>query len=144
MKDGCSLHFVTALRIMEVIMKNKNIIESFKNASQGVWYTVVKERNMKIHLAAAAFVILLALWLGVSKIELTILCMTIALVICCELINTAMEVMVDIIVDVYHPRAKIIKDVSSGAVFVSAFFSIAIGGIILFDKLIHKIMVFIK
>ncbi|HEY5584056.1 MAG TPA: diacylglycerol kinase family protein [Ruminiclostridium sp.] len=125
-------------------MKNKNIIESFKNASQGVWYTVVKERNMKIHLAAAAFVILLALWLGVSKIELTILCMTIALVICCELINTAMEVMVDIIVDVYHPRAKIIKDVSSGAVFVSAFFSIAIGGIILFDKLIHKIMVFIK
>jgi len=125
-------------------MKNKNIFESFKNASQGVWYTVVKERNMKIHLAAAAFVILLALWLEVDKIELAILCLTISLVICCELINTAMEVMVDIIVDVYHPRAKIIKDVASGAVFVSALFSITIGGIILFDKLIHKIMVLIS
>jgi len=125
-------------------MKNKNIIESFKNAFQGIWYTFIKERNMKIHLSAAALVILLALWLGVSRIELAILCLTVAVVICCELINTAMEVMVDIIVDVYHPRAKIIKDVSAGAVFVSAFFSIVIGGIILFDKLINKIMVLIN
>ena len=121
-------------------MKSKNIIESFKHAFQGLWYTFVKERNMKIHIAAAAFVILLALWLGVTKIELAILCLTVMLVICFELLNTAMEVMVDIIVDVYHPRAKIIKDVSAGAVFVSAFFSIVIGVIILFDKLINKVM----
>ncbi len=125
-------------------MKNKNLIESFKNAFQGIVYTFAKERNMKIHLAVAAFVFLLALWLGVSRTELMILCLTIALVICCELINTAMEVMVDIIVDVFHPRAKIIKDVSAGAVFVSAFFSIVIGGIILGEKLIYKIMDFLN
>ncbi len=125
-------------------MKNKNIIESFKNAFHGVCYTFIKERNMKIHLATAAFVILLALWLEVSKTELAILCLTIAMVICCELINTAMEVMVDIIVDVYHPRAKIIKDVAAAAVFVSAFFSIIIGATILFDKLIHKVTVLLK
>ena len=125
-------------------MKNNNLIESFKNAFQGIWYTFIKERNMKIHLSVGALVMLLAIWLGVSKIEMTILCLTIAMVICFELINTAMEVMVDIIVDVYHPRAKIIKDVSAGAVFVSAFFSLAIGGIILFDKLIDKLDFLIK
>lgn len=125
-------------------MKNKNIIESFKNAFHGVYYTFINERNMKIHLATAAFVILLALWLEASKTELAILCLTIAMVICCELINTAMEVMVDIIVDVYHPRAKIIKDVSAAAVFVSAFFSIIIGATILFDKFIHKVTIFLK
>lgn len=125
-------------------MKNRNLIESFKNAFQGIWYTLVNERNMKIHIVSAIFVILIALWLKVSKIELAVLCITIALVICCELINTAVEVMVDIIVDVYHPRAKIIKDVSAGAVFISAFFSIVIGCIILLDKFIHKIMYFIK
>ncbi|MHB8064279.1 MAG: diacylglycerol kinase family protein [Ruminiclostridium sp.] len=125
-------------------MKSKNIIESFKHAFQGVWYTFVKERNMKIHLAMGAIVILLALWLEVSRIELAILCLTIAMVICFELINTAIEVMVNFIVDVYHPRAKIIKDVSAGVVFVSAFFSIVIGGIILFDKLINKIMAYIN
>lgn len=125
-------------------MKNKNLFESFKNALQGILYTFLKERNIKIHIITAAFVILLALWLKVSKIELAVLCLTVALVICCELINTAVEVMVDIIVDVYHPRAKIIKDVSAGAVFISAFFSIIVGCIILLDKFIHKIMYFIK
>jgi diacylglycerol kinase (ATP) len=127
---------------MESYMKNRNLFESFKTAFQGIWYTFVNERNMKIHLAAAAFIILLSLWLGVSKIEMTVLCLTIAMVICFELINTAMEVMVNIIVDVYHPKAKIIKDVSAGAVFVSALFSIVIGGIILADKLINKLMIF--
>lgn len=122
-------------------MKNKNLLESFKTAFQGIWYALVKERNMKIHLTAAVFVILLSLWLGASKLEMTILCLTIAMVICFELINTAMEVMVDIIVDVYHPKAKIIKDVSAGAVLVSALFSVVIGAVILSDKLINKLII---
>ncbi len=119
-------------------MKNKNLFESFRTAFQGIWYTFVNERNMKIHLATAAIVILLSIWLKVGKLEMTVLFLTIAMVICFELINTAMEVMVNIIVDVYHPKAKIIKDVSAGAVFVSAIFSIVIGVIILGDKLINK------
>ncbi len=121
-------------------MKNKNLFESFRTAFQGIWYTFVNERNMKIHLATAAIVILLSIWLKVGKLEMTVLFLTIAMVICFELINTAMEVMVNIIVDVYHPKAKIIKDVSAGAVFVSAIFSIAIGVIILGDKLLNKVI----
>lgn len=122
-------------------MKNKNLAESFKNAMQGVWYVASKERNMKIHITAAVLVLVFSIWLGVSTTEFAILCLTVAMVICCELINTALEVLVDIIVDVYHPKAKIIKDVAAGAVFVSALFSIIIGGIILLEKLIHKLSV---
>ncbi len=124
-------------------MKNKNLFESFINAFQGVVYTLVNERNMKIHSAAGVLVLLLAIWLEVSRVELAILCLTIAVVLCFELINTAMEVVVDFIVDVYHPKAKIIKDVSAGAVFVSAFFSMIIGAIILGDKFIFKVMALI-
>jgi diacylglycerol kinase len=65
------------------------------------------------------------------------------MVLCFELINTAMEVVVDFIVDVYHPKAKIIKDVSAGAVFVSAFFSIIIGAVIMGEKLMVRLMAFI-
>lgn len=122
-------------------MKNRNPIESFNNAFQGIWYTIVNERNMKIHLAIGTIVIFLSLWVRVSIIEFTILCLTIAMVICFELINTAVEVVVNIIVDVYHPKAKIIKDVSAGAVFVSAIFSIVIGVLILWDKVIHKLTI---
>ncbi len=124
-------------------MKNKNLIESFLNASRGVLYTIVKERNMKIHLAVSFFVFLIAVWLEVSRLELAILCLTIAMVLCFELINTAMEVVVDFIVDVYHPKAKIIKDVSAGAVFVSAFFSIIIGAMIMGEKLMVRLIAFI-
>lgn len=124
-------------------MKNRNLIESFMNAFQGVVYALVKERNMKIHLAVSFFVFLIALWLEVSRLELAILCLTIAMVLCFELINTAMEVVVDFIVDVYHPKAKIIKDVSAGAVFVSAFFSIIIGAVIMGEKLMVRIIAFI-
>ncbi len=120
-------------------MKNRNFRDSFKTALQGIWYAIVKERNMKIHLVAAAIVLIVSAWLKVSRQELSILCLAIALVICFELINTAMEVMVDIIVDVYHPKAKIIKDVSAGAVFVSALISIAIGVLVLGDKLVSKL-----
>ncbi len=122
-------------------MKNRNPIESFNNAFQGIWYTIVNERNMKIHLVIGTIVIFLSLWVRVSIIEFTILCLTIAMVICFELINTAVEVVVNIIVDVYHPKAKIIKDVSAGAVFVSAIFSIVIGVLILWDKVIHKLTI---
>lgn len=122
-------------------MKNKNLAKSFKNAMQGVWYVASKERNMKIHITAAVLVLVFSIWLGVSRTEFAILCLTVAVVICCELINTALEVLVDIIVDVYHPKAKIIKDVAAGAVFVSALFSIIIGGTILLEKLIHKLSV---
>ena len=125
-------------------MKNRNPIESFNNAFLGIWYTIVNERNMKIHLVIGAIVILMSLWVRVSKIEFTILCLTIAMVICFELINTAVEVVVNIIVDVYHPKAKIIKDVSAGAVFVSAIFSLVIGLLILGDKIIHKLTLFLS
>lgn len=124
--------------------KNRNMIDSFKNAFQGIWYAIRMERNMKIHLAAAVLIILVGLWLDIDKIEFAIICIAVMVVICFELINTAVEVMVNVIVDVYHPKAKIIKDVSAGAVFVSAFFSIVIGIIILSDEFIHKIMLLLK
>ena len=121
-------------------MKNRNLKASFITALQGIGYAIVKERNMKIHLVAVAIVLILSAWLEVSRQELSILCLAIAVVICFELINTAMEVMVDIIVDVYHPKAKIIKDVSAGAVLVSALISVAVGVLILGDKLVTKLV----
>ncbi len=122
-------------------MKNRNLMDSFKNAFQGIKYALVNERNMKIHTTAAILVLLLSLWLRVSRVEFAILCLTVLIVICFELINTAVEVMCNIIVDVYHPKAKIIKDVSAGAVMASAIFSLIIGVVILFDKFIHKIAI---
>ena len=122
-------------------MKNKSIFESFKNAFEGIWYCLKKERNFKIHLFATAIILLFSVWLEVSRVEFAVLCLACAAVICFEIVNTTIELLVDIIVDVYHPKAKIIKDIAAGGVLVCAFFSIIIGFAILFDKLLHKIFV---
>jgi diacylglycerol kinase len=120
-------------------MKNRNFSNSLQNAFSGILYAITKEKNMKIHAAAAVVVLLMSWLLKVSLIEFMILCLTITMVIVCELINTAVEVLVDIIVDVYHPKAKIIKDVAAGAALFSAFFSVIVG-LIIFGPRLYSIL----
>lgn len=116
-------------------MKNRNLVESFNNAANGIIYTLKNERNIKIHVAAAAVVLLLSLVFQLSRAEFLIVCLTIGFVMVCELFNTAIEIIVDIIVDVYHPKAKIIKDIAAGAVLLSAFVSVVVGYFIFFDRM---------
>lgn len=125
-------------------MKNRNLTESFNNAANGILYVILHERNMKIHLVAAFITVLLGFLYRLSGLEFVIICLTIGVVIVCELFNTAMEVVVDIIVDVYHPKAKIVKDVAAGAVLVSAFISMIIAYLIFFDKVSVSLVAGIK
>lgn len=120
-------------------MKNRNIVQSFNNAINGIIYTIRTERNMKFHIFAAVAILLLSLFFKLSRIEFLIVCMTISLVIICELFNTAVEVIVDIIVDVYHPKARIVKDVAAGAVLLSAFLSLIVAYFIFFDRVSNEI-----
>ena len=125
-------------------MKSKNLIDSFNNAVHGIMYTLKNERNMKIHFVAAIFVLILSLFFKLSRIEFIILFFTVALVIICELFNTAIEVLVDIIVNVYHPKAKIVKDVAAGAVFVSALFSLVVAYFIFYERVGSELEIGLK
>lgn len=116
-------------------MKSKNLVESFNHAANGIIYAIKSERNMKIHITTAALVMVLSLFYNLSRTEFLIVCLTISQVIICELFNTAIEVVVDIITDVYHPKAKAIKDVAAGAVLISAFVSLLVAYFIFFDRL---------
>jgi len=118
-------------------MKNRNLLESFKNAFNGIVAVAKSERNMKIHLLAAVLVIILSFAFKLSKTELLAVCITIAIVLICELFNTVTEFLVDIIVDVYHPKAKIIKDMAAGAVLISAVMSVVVAYLVFFDKIME-------
>lgn len=115
-------------------MKNKNLVDSFNNAINGLVSTVRSERNMKLHIAAAAVVLALSLFYDLTRVEFIIVCIAIALVIICELFNTAIEVLIDTLIGIYHPKAKIVKDTAAGAVFVCALLSILVGYFIFFDR----------
>lgn len=115
-------------------MKNRKLVDSFNNAINGIISAIRSERNMKIHLTAAALVLFLSLFYDLTRVEFLIVCMTIAIVIICELFNTAIEVVIDTLIGIYHPKAKVVKDTAAGAVFIAAVLSILVGYFIFFDR----------
>jgi diacylglycerol kinase (ATP) len=115
-------------------MKNRTLIDSFNNALHGMIATVRSERNMKIHLTAAVVVLVMSLFYDLTRTEFIIICITIALVLICELFNTAIEVIIDTLIGIYHPKAKVVKDTAAAAVFISALLSIIVAYVIFFDR----------
>lgn len=120
------------------IARNKSFIESFNNAVIGIATALKAERNLKFHFLAALLVIILVLPLNLTKVEMITLSITICLVLVSELINTALEQLVDLVVgDQWHPLAKKVKDIAAGAVLISAFSSIFVGYLIFGDRLLN-------
>ncbi len=114
-------------------MKNRNLIDSFNNAISGIICAIKSERNMKIHICAAIIVFLLSMFYDITKVEFMIICIAVAMVIVSELFNTAIEELVNMITTGYHPKVKIIKDVSAGAVLAATFFAVIAGYFVFFE-----------
>lgn len=98
-------------------------------------YAVRTQLNIKIHLVVAFLVMSASLFYDITKIELIILSLTIILVVFAELINTAIEVAIDATTNYYHPLVKIAKNISAGAVLLTALNAIFIGYLIFWDKI---------
>ncbi len=117
----------------------ENFWKSFKCAVSGIVYSIKTGRNLIIQLCFALLAIIFGIILKISKIEWAIIIFTIVFVIFSEMLNTAIETVVDLVTEEYNEKAKIAKDVAAGAVLISAINSIAIGLIIYMDKILEII-----
>jgi diacylglycerol kinase len=113
------------------MMRNRNIVESFQHAFAGLWYALRTQRNTRIHLTIAAGVVALGLWLGLSCTQWAVLALTIGFVLVSEMLNTVAESLVDLVSPEYHPQAKIVKDVTAGAVLLGAILAVIVGLLVL-------------
>lgn len=111
-------------------MKSRSLLESFFYAFSGVLYGFFSERNLKIHLLAAVFILSLGYYYSLNRMEWALLIFTIFLVFIAETINTAIEKTIDLITSEYHPLAKSAKNLAAGAVLLSAINAIIMGVII--------------
>lgn len=100
---------------------------SFGYAFAGLWWTVKTQRNMRIHLAAAAAVFTLGAVLHLTAVEFAVLALTCTVVLAAEMINTVVEATVDLASPEYHPLAKVAKDVAAGAVLLTAIGAVVVG-----------------
>ncbi|PLT46534.1 Diacylglycerol kinase [Paenibacillus pasadenensis] len=106
--------------------------DSLADACAGIAASIRSERNLRVHLAAAAAAIGMAAWLRIGPLEWAAILLAIALVLAAELLNTAVERAVDLAAGgSLHPLAKAAKDAASGAVLVCAAASAVIGLLVL-------------
>lgn len=113
--------------------ERQNIIQSFNCAIDGFIYALKTQRNMRIHFLVAVIILILSIYLDFSGLEILILCGAITLVLLTEMVNTALELTVDLISERFHNLAHIIKDVTAGAVFIASLNALIVG-YLLFSK----------
>lgn len=127
--------FMFIYGIINLMHKNHPLIESIEYALEGIRYAISSGRNFRIQIGFAILATILGTTLHISSYEWLALILIISSVLVLELVNTAIETVVDMVSLEYHPLAKITKDCAAGAVLISAFASILIGIIIFLPKL---------
>jgi diacylglycerol kinase (ATP) len=118
-----------------------NLFVSFKYAWAGISYSFQTQRNFRIHVSVCAMAIALSVFLHLQAVEIAVIGITSGLVLALELLNTAIESVVDLTVkQTYHDLAKIAKDCAAGAVLVSAFVAMLVAGTLLLPPLVMLII----
>ncbi|MFY0592478.1 diacylglycerol kinase family protein [Roseivirga sp.] len=105
-------------------------INSFRYAWRGIRSTIWQEHNFRIHLFAALIVILGGFYFNISNTDWSLIVLAISLVFITELLNTAIEKLVDLKEPNFNPKAGSIKDIAAGAVLIAAISSAVIGGLV--------------
>lgn len=102
-------------------------LKSFKYAYRGIVYCINNERNMRIHTVIAAYVFAFSFFFPMSRGRYAVLFLTFAVVFMAELFNTVAEELSDMTAASFNPVVRIVKDMASGAVLVSAVFAVGVG-----------------
>jgi diacylglycerol kinase (ATP) len=114
------------------------VLDSFNYAFEGIIHTLRTQRNMRIHLAVAFIVLVTALVVNVTKLELIALLISITFVLIAEMINTAVEAAIDIATTSFDPMAKLAKDIAAGAVLIASVNAIAVGYLVFAGKVADR------
>ncbi len=126
------------------VLKNKNFLDAWKNAINGIIYATTTQGHVKKQLVIAVLVVIISLFFELSKAEFLIFMFTIILIIFAEMVNTAIETVIDLYTDLYHPKAKIAKDVAAGGVVITTINAVIVAYFLFFDKISNIGLQFIR
>lgn len=104
----------------------RNPMNGFKYAVEGVVHVFRTQRHMRFHFLTMVLVLVFSLLLRLRREEVIVLLFTISLVLVAEMFNTAIEAVVDLVTQTYHPLAKFAKDIAAGAVLITSINALAV------------------
>jgi diacylglycerol kinase len=113
------------------------IFKSFKYAFRGWWYVFKHEENFRIQMFAAVLVLVAAVYFPLSKQERIIIIFMIFLVLLMEMVNTALECLIDLLKPRLNHYVSFIKDIMAGAVLLSAVCAVTVGLFIFLPYLVR-------
>jgi diacylglycerol kinase (ATP) len=116
-------------------MKPSRWLESVNCAIEGVLWTARTQKHMRWHFLSAAAVLFAALFFKVPTVDFLLLTLAITVVLFAEIINTAVEVVVDLVSPDYHPLAKQAKDVAAGAVLLAVCGAAVVGYVVFSSRI---------
>ena len=117
----------------------KRFLNGFYFAFNGIKYSFKTQLNFRIHAFLAVLALILSYILQIAICEWIWIIAAISLVLIVELINTAIETLVDLVSPEFNLKAGLIKDISAAAVLMAAIFAFIVGCFILLPKLIHAL-----
>lgn len=123
---------------MNLVLRDKKWF-GFHFAWEGIIEAIKLERNLKVHLSITCIVFLLGWFVHLTLMEWVIIVLVIGFVLALELVNTAIEEIINYLKPEIHPHAKLIKDIAAGAVFIAALTAAIVGLLIFIPKLISMI-----
>ena len=118
--------------------RSPTVFDSFNYATEGIIHVVRTQRNMRIHFAVAFVVIVAALIVNVTKLELIALCISITFVLIAEMLNTGIEAAIDIATTSFDPMAKLAKDIAAGAVLIASVNALIVGYFVFAGKVADR------
>jgi undecaprenol kinase len=120
----------------EIVYHKRSLSSSFKYAVMGIIRVLKNERSFRIQLIMAAISIILGFLFRISITEWLLILVMICMVLCLEVINTAFELIIDMVTKEYRKIAEHVKDIAAGAVLIASVISLAIGLIIFIPYLV--------
>ena len=118
--------------------RSPGLFDSFNYAFEGIIHVLRTQRNMRIHFAVAFVVLILALVVNVTKLELIALLLSIAFVLIAEMINSALESAIDVATTSFDPHAKLGKDIAAGAVLIATANALVVGYLVFAGKVADR------
>lgn len=114
------------------------LIDSFNYAFEGVIHVLRTQRNLRIHFLVAVLVFAGAIAIGVSRLQLIALVLAVAFVLVAEMLNTAIEGVIDVSTTSFDPNAKLAKDIAAGAVLIASITAVAVGYLVFESAAGHR------
>lgn len=112
------------------------LAKSFRHAGRGLIHTLLFHQNLRIHLVVGIAAVTLGILFEISALEWVAILVAVFLVLVAEMVNTALEEIINLVKEDHSERARIAKDVSAGMVLLAAVFAVLIGAIVFLPHLL--------